>query len=99
MTMFNLRKSDKNNLRIISKPHACFQTMTKTPMKFQNNWYKTVGGVAPTRYPLSIHFVIDNAGKMAKFICEKKKSEDYIRTTCVFSDNNQNTSENLKEWV
>ena len=38
--------------------------MTKTTVKFRKNWYKTVGGVAPTRYPLSIHFVIDNARKM-----------------------------------
>ena len=46
MTQFNLQKSDKNNLRIISKPHAYFQTMTKTPVKFRKNWYKTVGGVS-----------------------------------------------------
>ena len=46
----------KNNLRIISKPHAYLQTMYKTPVKFQKNRYKTVGGVAHTRYPLSFHF-------------------------------------------
>ena len=45
--------------------------MTKTPVKFRKNQYKTVG-VAPTRYPLSIHIVIDNAGKMAKFNLRKK---------------------------
>ena len=73
MAKFNFQKKvTKNNLRIISKPHAYLQTMTKTSVKFQKNWYKTVGGVAPTRYPLSIHFVIDNAGKMAKFILRKK---------------------------
>ena len=49
---FNLRKNDKKNLRIISKSHAYFQTMTKTPVKFQKNVCKTVGGVAPTRYLL-----------------------------------------------
>ena len=48
---------------IISKPYAYLQTMTKTPVKFQKNRYKTVGGIAPTRYPLSIHIVIDNALK------------------------------------
>ena len=48
MAKFYLQKMTKNNLRIISKPHACFQTMTKTPVKFQKNRYKTVG-VAPTR--------------------------------------------------
>ena len=47
-------KSDKNNLRIISKPHAYLQTMTKTTVKFQKNQYKTVEGVAPTRYLTSI---------------------------------------------
>ena len=46
----------KNKLRIISKPHAYLQTMSKTPVKFQKNQYKTVGGDAHTRYPLSIHF-------------------------------------------
>ena len=45
-------KSKKNNLRIISKPHAHFQTMTKTPVKFRKNRHKTVGGVAHTRYLL-----------------------------------------------
>ena len=40
-----------NNLRIISKPHAYLQTMTKTPVKFQ---YKTVGGVAHTGHPLTL---------------------------------------------
>ena len=36
-------KSDKNNLRIISKPHARLQTMTNRPVKFQKNQHKTVG--------------------------------------------------------
>ena len=63
MAKFNLRKSAKNNLRIIiiSKPHAYLQTMYKTPVKFQKNRYKTVGGVAHTRYPLSFHFDSKNA--------------------------------------
>ena len=52
MAKLNLQKSNKNNLRIISKLHAYFQTMTKTPVKFQKNWYKTVGGVASARYLL-----------------------------------------------
>ena len=43
-------KSDKNNLRIISKPHAYLQTMTKTSVKFRKNRHKTVGGVVHTRY-------------------------------------------------
>ena len=65
-------KSDKNHLRIISKPHAYLQTMSKTPVKFQKNQYKTVGGDAHTRYPLSIHFDSKNARKMAKFNLRKK---------------------------
>ena len=44
--------------------------MAKTPVKFQKNQYKTVG-VEPTRYPLSIHIVIDNAPKKAKFNLQK----------------------------
>ena len=46
----------KINLRIISKPHAQLQTMTKTPVKFQNDRHKTVhktvGGVVHTTYLL-----------------------------------------------
>ena len=72
MAKSNVQKSDKNNLRIISKPHTNFQTMTKPPAKFQKNRYKTVGGVAPTRDPLSIHIVMDNARKMAKFNLQKQ---------------------------
>ena len=55
------RKSDKNNLRIISKPHAYLQTMLKSLVKFQRNQHKTVGEVVHTRYPLSIHFDSKNA--------------------------------------
>ena len=45
------------NLRIISKPHAYLQSMVTTSVKFQEDQNKTVGGVAHTRYPLSIHFI------------------------------------------
>ena len=51
----------KKDLRIISKPHAYLQTMFKSLVKFQRNRHKTVGGVAHTRYPLSIHFDSKNA--------------------------------------
>ena len=64
--------------------------------------YKTVGGVAATRYPLSIHFVIDNAVKMAKFNLQKsnkQESKNYIQTTYIFSDGDLNTSEVSKESV
>ena len=60
----------------ILKPNGAtcvyFQTMTKTPVKFRNYRYQAVGGVAPTRYPLSIHIFIDNAQKIAKFNLRKK---------------------------
>ena len=39
----------------------------KTTVKFQKNQNKTVGGVAHTRYPLSIHFHCQNDRKMTKF--------------------------------
>ena len=67
MTKFKLQKKvTKNNLRIISKPHAYLQIMTKTSVKFQKNRHKTVGGVAHTRYPVSINFDSKNARKMPK---------------------------------
>ena len=62
----------KNNSRTISKPHAYLQTMTKTSVKFRKNPPKTVGGVAHTRYLLSIHFDSKNAEKMTKFNLRKK---------------------------
>ena len=76
MAKFNLRNNKNNNLRSISKPHAYLQTMTKTPVEIQQNWYKTVGGAAPTRYPLSIYIVIDNARKMAKFNLRKRNKKN-----------------------
>ena len=51
-------KIERNNLRIMKKAYAYFQTMIKTPVKFQKNWHKTGGGVPLTRYLLHvpIHF-------------------------------------------
>ena len=46
--------------------------MVKTSVKFKKNRNKTVGGVAHTRYPLSIHFHLQNAGKMTKFKLQNK---------------------------
>ena len=64
----------RTRLRSISKPHAYLQAMTKTPVQFLKNRYKTAGGIWPTRYPLAIHIVIDNARKMAQ-ICEKNNKK------------------------
>ena len=73
MAEFNLQKKEiKSNLRIISKQHAYLETMSKTPVKFQNNRYKIIGGDAHRSYPLSIYFDSKNARKMAKFILRKK---------------------------
>ena len=46
--------------------------MVKSSVKFQKNRNKTVGGVAHTRYPLSIQFHCQNAKKMTKFNLRKK---------------------------
>ena len=35
----------KNKRRIIPKPHAHLQSMTKTPAMFQKDQYKTIRGV------------------------------------------------------
>ena len=40
----------------MSKTYAHLQTMTKTSVEVQNNWHKTEGGVAHTRYIVFIHF-------------------------------------------
>ena len=39
----------KNNFRILKKQYAYLQTILKTPVKFEKDWPKTVGGVADTR--------------------------------------------------
>ena len=38
----------------MSKQYAHLHTMAKTSVKFQNDWPKTVGGVALTRHSLTI---------------------------------------------
>ena len=45
----NVENVTKNNLTIISKPHAHPHTMKKTYLKFQNDRYKTVRGDVLTR--------------------------------------------------
>ena len=49
MTVHNVEKVTKNVLTIIPKPYAHPHTMKKTYAKFQNDRYKTVRGVVPTR--------------------------------------------------
>ena len=38
----------------MSKQYVHLYTMAKTSVKFQNDWSKTVEGVALTRHPLTI---------------------------------------------
>ena len=52
----NVKKIIEINLRVISKCHAHLQSMTKTPVEFQKDWDTIVGGVALTRYIMSISF-------------------------------------------
>ena len=51
----NWRDRQKKYQRIIPKPQTHLHSIQKTSAKFQNNWRKTVRGVVPTRYPLSIY--------------------------------------------
>ena len=55
-------------MRITPKARAHLQTLTKTPVKFQNVWYKTVRGVAPTSY------------QCQRVITKKKKNEKKKKT-------------------
>ena len=48
LTKLTKRKKLKKNLRIMSKQYAHLHAMAKTSVKFQNDWPKTVGGVALT---------------------------------------------------
>ena len=57
---------NKQIQRIYVPRHYDLQIMTKTSVKFQKNQHKTVGGVAHTRYPVSINFDSKNARKMPK---------------------------------
>ena len=88
-TKFKLQKNvSKIILRIISKQHAHLQSMVKISVKFQRNRNKTVGGVAHTKYRLSIQFHCQNARKTTKFKLQKlcqNLSEYYIQTMCTFS--------------
>ena len=43
----------------MSKQYAHLYTMAKTSVKFQNDWPKTVGGVALTRNPLTIFVCVE----------------------------------------
>ena len=72
MSVKNAKKVIKNNFRILKKQYAYLQTILKTPVKFQKDSPKTVGGVADTRYILHIHICSIRARKMSKLKMGKK---------------------------
>ena len=106
MTIRVLGKTDKvneakkveiKNLRIMSKQYAHLHAMAKTSVKFQNDWPKTVGGVAFTSQLLTngqtdermghgtpISHLRANAG-VTKSQSERKK--DYIKNIITFHAN------------
>ena len=52
MSVKNAEKVKKDYFRILKKTHAHLQTILKTPVKFQKDRAKTVGGVKGTKYLL-----------------------------------------------
>ena len=78
----------------MSKQYAYLYTMAKTSVMFQNDWPKTVGGVALTRHPMTIRVLgkkdqVNKAEKDEK----KKKSENYEQTICTSTCYGQNICE------
>ena len=53
--------------------------MIKTSIKLQKNQNKTVGGLACSRFPPSIHFHCQNVQKMTKLKLQKKVSKINLR--------------------
>ena len=75
----------------MSKQYAHLHTMAKISVKFQNDWPKTVGGVALTRHPLTIRVL--GKKKLTKRKKLKKKSENYEQTICTSIHHDQNICE------
>ena len=68
----------------MSKQYAHLHTIAKTSVKFQNDWPKTVGGVALTRHPLTIRVLgknwLNKAEKVEKKIWELEANNMRIYT-------------------
>ena len=68
----------------MSKQYAHLHTMAKTSVKFQNDWPKTVGGVALTRHPLTIRGLgknwVNKAERFLKKIWELWANNMHIYT-------------------
>ena len=97
MTKFTMWKKWQNVLTIIPKSHAHPQTMKKTHAKFQNNEYKTVRGVALTRGTHCLYLEVKKwlSSQCAK--SDKKKSNNYIQTTCTSSYHVENVRK-ISKW-
>ena len=83
----------------MSNPHAHPHTMRKTHAKFQNNWYKTVRGVALTRDTLCLY---NQGEKWLSWQCRKSDknwSNNYVQSTCTSSYHEENTCKVSKQWV
>ena len=101
--MANVEKVTNKELTIISKPHAHPHTLKKTYSKFQNNWYKTVRGVALTRGTHCLYI----EGELSHFSPEcmfcgkhdKKCSNIYTQTTGTSSYHKENTCKVSKQSV
>ena len=77
----------------MSKQYAHLYTMEKTSVKFQNDWPKTVGGVALTRHPLTIRVLGKKTTKLTKRKKLEKKSDNYEQTICTSTYHGQNICE------
>ena len=83
----------------MSNPHAHPHTMRKAHAKFQNNWYKTVRGVALTRDTLCLY---NQGEKWLSSQCRKSDknwSNNYVQSTCISSYHEENTCNVSKQWV
>ena len=92
-------KSDKTDPTIMCNPHAHPHTMKKTHAKFQNNWYKTVRGVALTT---STHCLYIQGEKWLSSQCRKSNqnwSNNYIQSICTSSYHKKNTCKVWKQLV
>ena len=83
----------------MSNPHAHPHIMRKTHAKFQNNWYKTVRGVALTRDTLCLY---NQGEKRLSSRCrksDKNRSNNYVQSTCTSSYHEENTCKVSKQLV
>ena len=83
----------------MSNPHAHPHTMRKTHAKFQNNWYKTVRGVALTRDTLCLYNQGEKWLSSQSRKSDKNWSNNYVQSICTSSYHEENTCKVSKQWV